>query len=606
MVIVFCSLNLSFSRYPISLNFENYIWRQLSHLCNENFETLDHKTILKQLKLSIQLMELHEENPFKIRSYQGALNSLERGDQDLTELSDKALAEIPGVGKSIVEAIQSIKSTGSFPTLNDLIDKTPAGILEILQIKGLGPKKVKTLWDELGITSTHELMEACQSGKVAQIKGFGEKTQESIMQNLIFKASNAGKWLFADIEEAVMLLESTLQQLLTHAKVVVVGDFARKMEIISELEILIGSDVLPDLKPHLSTFESIEWNWTISGPMTWRGKLREPELQVKVHFSSASDFIWKKLSLEASKAHLLSLTDEKEMIAEKILKKDYASEEEFFEKNQLQFIPIEMREGGNETLLARENNIPVLLQDADLKGILHNHSTYSDGKHSLRQMAEHCKALGYEYLGISDHSRTASYAGGLEIEKVIKQHQEIDQLNQELAPFRIFKGIESDILGDGSLDYPTEVLASFDFIVSSVHSILNMDQKRATERLIRAISNPYTTILGHPTGRLLLRREGYPIDHRAVIDACAAHQVVIEINANPWRLDLDWRWVRYAMEKGVKLAINPDAHEMDGYADMKYGVLVGRKGGLTKEMTLNALNGEEIASYFASRKSIIK
>jgi DNA polymerase (family 10) len=597
---------LSFSRYPISLNFENYIWRQLSHLCNENFETLDHKTILKQLKLSIQLMELYEENPFKIRSYQGALNSLERGDQDLTELSDKALAEIPGVGKSIVEAIQSIKSTGSFPTLNDLIDKTPAGILEILQIKGLGPKKVKTLWDELGITSTHELMEACQSGKVAQIKGFGEKTQESIMQNLIFKASNAGKWLFADIEEAVMLLESTLQQLLTHAKVVVVGDFARKMEIISELEILIGSDVLPDLKPHLSTFESIEWNWTISGPMTWRGKLREPELQVKVHFSSASDFIWKKLSLEASKAHLLSLTDEKEMIAEKILKKDYASEEEFFEKNQLQFIPIEMREGGNETLLARENNIPVLLQDADLKGILHNHSTYSDGKHSLRQMAEHCKALGYEYLGISDHSRTASYAGGLEIEKVIKQHQEIDQLNQELAPFRIFKGIESDILGDGSLDYPTEVLASFDFIVSSVHSILNMDQKRATERLIRAISNPYTTILGHPTGRLLLRREGYPIDHRAVIDACAAHQVVIEINANPWRLDLDWRWVRYAMEKGVKLAINPDAHEMDGYADMKYGVLVGRKGGLTKEMTLNALNGEEIASYFASRKSIIK
>lgn len=551
-------------------------------------------------------MELHEENPFKIRSYQGALNSLERGDQDLTELSDKALAEIPGVGKSIVEAIQSIKSTGSFPTLNELIEKTPAGILEILQIKGLGPKKVKTLWDELGITSTHELMEACQSGKVAQIKGFGEKTQESIMQNLIFKASNAGKWLFADIEEAVMLLESTLQQLLTHAKVSVVGDFARKMEIISELEILIGSDVLPDLKPHLSTFESIEWNWTISGPMTWRGKLREPELQLKVHFASASDFIWKKLSLEASKGHLLSLADENETVSEKILRKDYSSEEEFFEKNQLQFIPIEMREGGNETLLARENKIPVLLQDADLKGILHNHSTYSDGKHSLRQMAEHCKALGYEYLGISDHSRTASYAGGLEIEKVIKQHQEIDQLNQELAPFRIFKGIESDILGDGSLDYPAEVLGSFDFIVSSVHSILNMDQKRATERLIRAISNPYTTILGHPTGRLLLRREGYPIDHRAVIDACAAHGVVIEINANPWRLDLDWRWVRYATEQGVKLAINPDAHEMDGYADMKYGVLVGRKGGLTKEMTLNALSGEEIASYFASRKSRIK
>ena len=285
------------------------------------------------------------------------------------------------------------------------IDKTPAGILEILQIKGLGPKKVKTLWDELGITSTHELMEACQSGKVAQIKGFGEKTQESIMQNLIFKASNAGKWLFADIEDAVIRLESTLQQLLSHAQVATVGDFARKMEIISEVEFLIGSNFLPDLKPHLSTFEPIEWNWTLSGPMTWRGKLREPELQVKIHFSSGSDFIWKKLSLEASKAHLLSLADDKETIAEKIQKKDFTSEEEFFEKNHLQFIPVEMREGGVETLLARENKIPALLQEADLKGILHNHSTYSDGKHSLRQMAEHCKALGYEYLGISDHSR---------------------------------------------------------------------------------------------------------------------------------------------------------------------------------------------------------
>jgi DNA polymerase (family 10) len=548
-------------------------------------------------------MELHEENPFKIRSYQGALNSLERGDQDLMELSEKELTEIPGVGKSIVEAIQNLKVTGVFPALQELIDKTPSGILEILQIKGLGPKKVKTLWDELGITSTHELMEACQSGKVAQIKGFGEKTQESIVQNLIFKASNAGKWLYADIEEAIFSLEKTLISLLPQAKVALVGEFARKMEIISEAELLIASEELSTLKSHLSTFEPIEWNWPQSGPMTWRGNLREPELRVKIHFAATSDFSWKKLSLEASKAHLLSSVDDKETISEKILKKDYTSDAEFFEKNQLQFIPIEMREGAGEIEWAKDHMIPTLLEDADLKGILHNHSTYSDGKHSLRQMAEHCKALGYQYLGISDHSRTASYAGGLEIEKVIKQHQEIDQLNKELAPFRIFKGIESDILGDGSLDYPTEVLASFDFIVSSVHSILNMDQKRATERLIRAISNPYTTILGHPTGRLLLRREGYPIDHKAVIDACAAHQVVIEVNANPWRLDLDWRWVRYAMEQGVKLAINPDAHEMEGYADMKYGVLVGRKGGLTKEMTLNALSGDEIASYFASRKS---
>jgi len=563
---------------------------------------LDHKTILKKLKLSIQLMELHDENPFKIRSYQSALTSLERGDQDIMDLSEAELSQINGVGKSIIEAILNLKATETFPALDLLLEKTPSGILEILQIKGLGPKKVKTLWEELGITSTHELMEACRSGQVAQIKGFGEKTQDTIIQNLEFKASNAGKWLYADIEEIIDSLESSLKNLLPTAQIALVGDFARKMEIISSAQLLIGSADLEQTKQRIKTLESIHWDWNISGPKTWRGKPDDLDLLIVLHFCSEDDFLWKKLSFSASKAHLLDLVDDNETLAEKLNKRDYASEDEFFSKNQLQFIPTEMREGFGEVALARENKIPELLQDSDLKGILHNHSTYSDGKHSLRQMAEYCKSLGYEYLGISDHSRTASYAGGLDIEKVIKQQAEIDTLNKELAPFKIFKGIESDILGDGSLDYPEEVLASFDFIVASVHSILNMDVKRATDRLIRAISNPYTTILGHPTGRLLLRREGYPIDHRAVIDACAKHNVVIEINANPWRLDLDWRWIRYAMDQGVKLSINPDAHEMEGYSDMKYGVLVGRKGGLTKEMTLNTLNGEEIAAYFAGRK----
>lgn len=567
---------------------------------------MDHKTILKKLKLSIQLMELHDENPFKIRGYQSALTSLERGDQDIMELSDAELTQINGVGKSIIEAIQNLKATETFPLLDQLTEKTPTGILEILQIKGLGPKKVKILWEELGITSTHELMEACQSGKVAQTKGFGEKTQETIIQNLEFKASNSGKWLYADVEDVIAQFVDSLGHLLTHSELAVVGDFARKMEIISEAEVLIGSEELASIKSHLSTLEPIEWNWQLSGPSTWKGKFRDHDLDVVFHFCSKSDFIWKKLAFTASKTHLLSLVDDRESVAEKLMKKDYQSEEEFFSNNKLQFIPAEMREGMGEVDLAKENKIPVLLQDSDLKGILHNHSTYSDGKHSLRQMAEHCKNLGYEYLGIADHSRTASYAGGLEIEKVMKQHAEIDQLNQELAPFKIFKGIESDILGDGSLDYPDDVLANFDFVVASVHSILNMDIKRATERLLRAITNPHTTILGHPTGRLLLRREGYPIDHKSIIDACAAHQVVIEINANPWRLDLDWRWVRYALDNGVILSINPDAHEMDGYSDMKYGVLIGRKGGLTKEMTLNALSREEIAAYFAERKAAVK
>jgi DNA polymerase (family 10) len=567
---------------------------------------LDHKTLLKKIKLSIQLMELHDENPFKIRSYQSALISLERGDQDIMSLSEAELAKIQGVGKSIVEAIKQLKETETFPLLEELLAKTPEGILEILQIKGLGPKKVKALWEELGITSTHELMEACQSGKVAKIKGFGEKTQDTIIQNLEFKASNAGKWLYADIEKTIGQLEKTLREVAPEADLATVGDFARKMEIITEAEFLVSSDQLASVKSKIKAIDSMEWILLESGPRTLRGKLKEIDLRVSIHFCAKEDFLWKKLSLIASPLHLEAMVDEKESIAKKLQKKNFSSEDEFFSINNLQFIPVEMREGFGEVDLAKENRIPELLTEKDLKGILHNHSTYSDGKHSLRQMAEYCKELGYEYLGISDHSKTAFYAGGLTEDQIIKQHQEIDTLNKELAPFRIFKGIESDILSDGKLDYSDDVLASFDFIVASIHSILNMDIKRATNRLITAIENPYTTILGHPTGRLLLRRQGYPIDHKAIINACAANNVVIEINANPWRLDLDWRWVRYAMDQGVMLSINPDAHAMEGYADMKYGVLVGRKGGLTKEMTLNAMNAKELGKYFSSRLEKLK
>jgi DNA polymerase (family 10) len=548
-------------------------------------------------------MELHEENPFKIRSYQGGLNALERLEGDLMELSEQELSQVPGIGKSILEAIQSLKSSGSFSTLDALLEQTPTGVLEILQVKGLGPKKVQVLWKELGLTSTHELMEACQSGKVAQTKGFGEKTQETIIQNLLFKASTSGKWLYADIEETILGIAAQLQQVISKAQVRVVGDFARRMEILTEGEFLIASEDLVATKVSLSQVEGIGWNKPNSGPMTWRGKLEEPELQLVIHFCSLDELASKELLFVASKAHLGTWVNEQETVGELIRKSKFESEVEFFELNEMQFIPREMREGMGEVEMAKAGTLPTLLENSDLKGILHNHSIYSDGKHTLRQMAEHCKALGYDYLGISDHSRTASYAGGLEIEKVAKQQAEIDALNQELAPFRIFKGIESDILPDGNLDYPAEVLRSFDFIVSSVHSVLNMDLKRATDRLITAIHNPYTTLLGHPTGRLLLRREGYPIDHKSIIDACAEKQVVIEINANPWRLDLDWRWVRYAMDQGVMLSINPDAHEMEGYADMQYGVWIGRKGGLTKELTLNALSGAEITNYFEKRKA---
>jgi DNA polymerase (family 10) len=262
-----------------------------------------------------------------------------------------------------------------------------------------------------------------------------------------------------------------------------------------------------------------------------------------------------------------------------------------------------MREGLNEIEKASRQSIRYpLIETADLKGILHNHSTYSDGIHSLEEMAKACRDLGYEYLGICDHSKSAQYAGGLSIEKVIEQQEDILRLNTSMAPFKIFSGIESDILADGSLDYPDEILQRFDFIVASVHSGLRMDKEKATARLLKAIENPYTTILGHPTGRLLLSREGYPLDFEKILHSCAEHGVVVELNAHPYRLDLDWRWIDYAVSLGLQISINPDAHSTEGYADMYYGVCVARKGGLTPTNTFNTKNLTEITEWFKKRK----
>jgi len=562
---------------------------------------MENQKIADILENVAKLMELHGENPFKIKSYAVAASRIERLEEKLEGKSKEELEQINGIGKSLSQKIFQLMEDGSFPDLEDWLSKTPAGVLEMMKIKGIGPKKVAALWKELQIESPGELLYACNENRLVALKGFGEKTQDIIRKSVEFKISQKGLFHYALAELTAKIFMDALQKSNSEIDLMICGDIRRKCEIVSEIKFISRKSHLQKLNDALkklpadlfqtkSTSEEII-NLTSAAGIPIQILFFADE---EIHFQ-----LWKETGNEEHIEHCLSL---KNTSLESL--KLISSEENIYQEFGLPYLLPELREGRNEIKRALVGNIPAELIDMkDLKGILHNHSTYSDGKNSLREMAQACKDLGFEYLGICDHSKSAGYAGGLSIERVVEQQAEIKKLNSELAPFKIFSGIESDILADGSLDYPDEILASFDFIVGSVHSGLRMDEEKATTRLINAISNPHITILGHPTGRLLLSREAYPINHQQVIEACAKFGVVIELNAHPYRLDLDWRWIEYAVEKGVKISINPDAHSTSGYGDMYYGVCVARKGYLTATDCFNAKSIEDINKYFLERKS---
>jgi len=563
---------------------------------------MSNKEIISKLKYTVKFLELHGVNEFKIRSYQNAIQILERVHESLAEKSEEELLEIDGLGKSIVSTINEIKTTGKSSLLEEYKLDTPLGLIELMQFRGIGIKKLKTLWEDFGITDKALLKTLVASGKLLSVKGFGEKTINNLASIIDFAFACEGKIYYADAEKIGHAIMADLISLLPDANINFVGKLRRKWEVIDAIEILIDVPMLK-LVPVLAQIDLLEQDKKKSGPFSWKGTTtREIKVAVIFYPTTTEKFVNNLLLKTASQEHLAWQLDDKKF-KEHINQTIWASEDECYAQAGLAFCEPEIREGSWEMPLAAKNKLPDLVKLEDLKGILHNHSTYSDGQNTLAEMAQACKKMGYEYLGISDHSKAASfYANGMFEERVFKQQQEIDSLNQELAPFKIFKGIEADILVDGALDYDDKTLATFDFVVASIHSSLNMDKNKATERLITAIANPYTTFLGHMTGRILLQRQGYPVDHEAIINACAEFGVIIEINAHPKRLDIDWRWVHKALDKGLKLSINPDAHEIAGYADLYYGVCVGRKGGLTKEKTFNTWPMEEVSSYFAKRR----
>ncbi len=563
---------------------------------------MTNKDISAVLQRTAALMELHGENDFKTRSYSSAAFQIEKMPIALAEASPEE-CKAQGLSDNMTAKVREIAETGTLHALEDLLSQTPEGVVEMLGIKGIGPKKIRVLWQELGLTSLGALKEAATDGKVAKLKGFGEKTQELILEQIAFKRANAGKLHFAKAEPLANTLAAHLRERWPDTPLEIVGQIRRCLDVVDTLSIVLAHPHIAHVAEYLAQQPELVYHEAASNPYLWRGRLPESGLGVEIHLTTPEQFAREVFLQSADAKHLAQQAANGETLRSLALAQPWESEHALYAHAGWAYVAPELREGTFEAELARTNQLPKLLEMSEIKGMLHNHSTYSDGRHSLREMAEHCRALGYEYLGITDHSQTASYAGGLKEDRIRQQHEEIDRLNEELAPFRIFKGIESDILNDGRLDYPDAVLASFDFIVASIHGNLKMSEEKAMERLLRAIENPYTTILGHPTGRMLLKREGYPVAHEKLIEACAKHGVVIEINANPWRLDLDWRWVQPALAAGVRLSVNPDAHEKDGYAHTRYGVLVGRKGGLTAAQNLNSLSRDELATYFAARKA---
>lgn len=520
-------------------------------------------------------MELHDENPFKIRSYANAYLTLRKIDRPLSEIPIDELVSIKGVGKNISDKIQELLSTGELQTYNKYASRTPDGIVQMLDIKGFGPKKIKIIWNQLGIENIGELLYACNENRLVELKGFGLKTQLSLKNQLEYFIASQGKYHHATVEKDAHDLEDIMMEEFPDDKHALIGDVKRLMPEVNGIDILTTVEeseiisVVPDIE------------YEDDGSITFRS------FPLIFHVVAPEEFGKYEFENNSSEAFLEGIEEVP----------DGYTEDDVFEALDMAYVYPEYRESETAFDQSVNHEIPALITDKDIKGVVHNHSTYSDGIHSVSQMAQACIDLGYEYLVMSDHSKAAFYANGLTEDQVFAQMEEIDRINVTLKDFRIFKSIECDILNDGSMDYGDEFLKEFELVIASVHTNLKMDEKKANARLVKAIENPNTHILGHPTGRLLLAREGYPIDHALIIDACAANGMIIELNANPSRLDLDWSWIPYALEKEVKISINPDAHSMDQIKYIHAGVNAARKGGLTKEMCLNTLSLNDFTKW---------
>jgi DNA polymerase (family X) len=555
---------------------------------------MDNYTIAENFSLLSKLMDINGENSFKSKTYAIAAYNIEKLPLQLSDTPREKLATIKGLGDSVSKKVAELLNTGSLEVLNEFISKTPPGVIEMLNIKGIGPKKINTIWKEMEIESLGELLYACNENRLTLYKGFGEKTQQNVQQAIEFYFANQGHFLYAQLEEIFPQVDGYLKKLFGENKVHVTGRYRRQELTIEELEYIV-LEKNENIKPKFQTVQPPELIEESGNSILYKLK---NSLKLRL-YTGGQNFSEELFRTTASSEFLEAF---RQSFPNLKTNSNDTTDENIFTTAGIAYIPPCMRETAAVIEKAKNNKLPVLIEPGDICSIIHSHSNWSDGSNTVEEMAKECIKRRLEYMVISDHSKAAFYANGLKEDRIIEQHKYVDELNSKLAPFKIFKSIESDILNDGSLDYAHDVLKTFDLVIASVHSNLGMPEEKANARLIKAIENPFTTILGHMTGRLLLSRNGYPVDHKKIIDACAANNVVIELNAHPRRLDIDWRWIDYCLSKNVLLSINPDAHALDGFDDVKYGVLAAQKGGLTKENNLSSFGLKEFEEFLSSKK----
>jgi DNA polymerase (family 10) len=561
------------------------------------------------------LLELSGGNPFEVRAYQNAGRAISALEGDIYALAESGrLAGTPGVGKTILARVMELLETGRIQFYEKLLAEVPPGMRQMTRIPGLGAKRVRQLHEVLGIATVSELRAAAEEGRIAGVPGFGAKMQEKILKGVAFLEQHQDRFRFDVAEAQATLVAQALREMPQIVRLDVAGSIRRKRETIGDIDIVGSVARLEDRAPVMNRLIDLPIIADVTGTgETKTSVVLQSGIALDVRLVLDDEYPYLLHHFSGSKEHHIALRSL--ALKEGIKINEYGlwrgeqripckDEADIYHVLGMEYIEPELREDRGEIEAALKGTLPKLVTEADLRGVLHVHTVWSDGANTLREMAEAALKAGFAYLGICDHSQQAAYAGGLTPERVREQHAEIDKLNAELGPtFRLLKGTECDILRDGALDYDDETLALFDFVVASIHSNFNLPPEQQTARLIRAVANPYTSIIGHPTGRILLQREGYDPDMEAVIDAAGTQGVAIEINADPHRFDLDWRLLRYATERGVRIPINPDAHSPAGLLNMRYGVGIARKGWLTPADVLNTLPTDELLAFFADQRA---